>query len=308
MSELRFRIDDGPLRGWSGTHYSAAIGLRLLSQTITVHPPNLPDSAPGSPRVSLSLHLEPGDPQWEVMRIFGRTQQNTPTARQIREIALGLLLPRVQAQLAVRDGWLMSRASSITAGISGQLADLTGPASTVQVAAADSFRRHRSGISLGDRMNRDGLTATFAWLLQQSWRQALPAGQDRTAWTAATDTFLRTPLPGQPHVGQIVLTFRNGTGDGLRHRVADTLHEATIMAGSYRPFNNTAVTAEQVVAIDHGLPIIRPITLDPADSPKRAQPTATAFPRPAVIVPGTPGTRPAVAPPSRPAPTPGPRR
>ncbi|BCY10978.1 hypothetical protein [Actinoplanes sp. L3-i22] len=288
MSELRFRIEDGPLQGWYAEYHAASAQLRPLSQTLIVQPPAHLDAA--ALRVSLSLTIRPGDPQWEVMKTLARQQANTAHAQQTRAAALGLLLPRVRAGMAVRDGWHVQRGSSPTPAISGRLTDLTGPESTVRVSAADNWRPADSRRQLHTRIARDGLDTTFGWVRQNALATpGLPAGQSRPEWTGHTEQFLRTPLPGQPRPGQYVIEFVNATAShGLHRRIADNVEQAQHWAATHRPFNNTDVTVALVVGVDNGWPVTEPVDLGPAARPGPHRPAAAAaFPVPPAARPST---------------------
>ncbi|GLW34462.1 hypothetical protein [Actinoplanes regularis] len=276
VTDQRFRIDDGPLQGW---YHSGNWGPRTPSRTVTADPPVQPDT---TLRISLAMQVEPGDPQWEVIRLLDEQQRNTVHAREIRKVALGLLLPRAHALLAVRDGWQIARGSSMTPAISGRYADLAGPMTTVRVSAAD---RTYTGVGpgrLGNRISRDGLEASFEWVRQQLLRHPrLPAAEDSGEWARRTEQFLQTPLPGQAHTGQYVLWFINAISSrGRERKVADSLEQAQELAAIYRPFNNTRVDAYQVVGIDNGMAIKERVDLGSAPR-LRPHRSAAAFPRPA---------------------------
>jgi hypothetical protein len=293
VSEQHFRIDDGPLQGWYVGHHLASIQFRALDQSVTMVPPVQPD---GTLRVDLRLTIRPGDPQWEVAQTLGRQQLDTGTAREIRAIALGLLLPRVHAGLAVRDGWHVQRGSSVTPAINGRLTDLDGPQATIRIIAADSTRRGDGSRRLATRLQMDGLEATFGWVRQQVLQHpGLPAAQTRVEWSEQATRFLQTPLPGQPHPGQYVLDFVNATGGhGHKRKITDSLAEAQALAATHRPFNNTRVAVEQVIGIDNGMAVTAPVSLDSTARPGRGRAVA-AFPQP-----------PAAQRTARPHPTPGP--
>jgi hypothetical protein len=288
MSGSQFRVEDGPLQGWYAAYRCAMWQFQPVSQTVTMQPPTLPDAAQ---RIGVALEITPGDPQWEVMRILGNQHRDNVHAREIRAIALGLLLPRVHALLAVRDGWEIARGSSITPAITGRIADVTDPRTSVQVSAADRHTGPGSGRRrLGGRMELDGLDATFNWVRRHVLHHpGIPAVESTASWARRTEQFLQTPLPGQPHPGQYVLHFTNAiSSHGSEWKIADSVEEACVLAATHRPFNNTRIRVAKVVGVDNGMPVTERVDLGPAarPGPHRA---AAAFPRPAAAVPPSAG-------------------